>query len=60
MRAHADERAWYEVTKRELTQREWKDVNYHAEAKGPVIRQSWSAPAVTDPPGQGTRRPASS
>ena len=38
LRAHADERAWYEATKRELAQREWKDVNYYAEAKGPVIR----------------------
>ncbi len=35
---HADERAWYEATKRELAQREWKDVNHYAEAKGPVIR----------------------
>jgi GrpB-like predicted nucleotidyltransferase (UPF0157 family) len=38
LRAHADERASYEATKRELAQREWKDVNYYAEAKGPVIR----------------------
>lgn len=38
LRVHADERAWYEATKRELAQREWKDVNYYAEAKGPVIR----------------------
>jgi GrpB-like predicted nucleotidyltransferase (UPF0157 family) len=37
LRSHADERAWYEATKRELAQREWKDVNYYAEAKGPVI-----------------------
>jgi GrpB-like predicted nucleotidyltransferase (UPF0157 family) len=38
LRAHADDRAWYEATKRDLAQREWKDVNYYAEAKGPVIR----------------------
>jgi GrpB-like predicted nucleotidyltransferase (UPF0157 family) len=38
LRAHPEERARYEATKRELAQREWKDVNYYAEAKGPIIR----------------------
>ncbi len=36
-RADRADREFYERTKRSLTDREWPDVNYYAEAKGPVI-----------------------
>jgi GrpB-like predicted nucleotidyltransferase (UPF0157 family) len=39
LRAAPEDRARYEAVKRELAQREWADVNYYAEAKGPVIRE---------------------
>jgi GrpB-like predicted nucleotidyltransferase (UPF0157 family) len=37
MRADDADRDLYAATKRELATREWRDVNYYAEAKGPVI-----------------------
>ncbi|HYH29314.1 MAG TPA: GrpB family protein [Pseudonocardia sp.] len=39
LRASPADRARYEAVKRELAQREWRDMNYYAEAKGPVIRE---------------------
>lgn len=38
LRSHADERALYERVKRDLAGREYKDVNFYADAKGDVIR----------------------
>lgn len=38
LRNHPDDRDRYAATKRELARREWDDMNYYAEAKGPVIR----------------------
>ncbi|MGP3954433.1 GrpB family protein [Nonomuraea sp. 3N208] len=37
LRASETDRELYAATKRELAQREWRDINYYAEAKGPVI-----------------------
>jgi GrpB-like predicted nucleotidyltransferase (UPF0157 family) len=37
LRANEADRRLYEATKRSLTGREWPDINYNAEAKGPVI-----------------------
>jgi GrpB-like predicted nucleotidyltransferase (UPF0157 family) len=37
LRSHRADRHLYEQTKRELATRPWKDMNYYAEAKGPVI-----------------------
>jgi GrpB-like predicted nucleotidyltransferase (UPF0157 family) len=37
LRASEADRELYATTKRQLAQREWRDVNYYAEAKGPVI-----------------------
>ena len=39
LRLDAGDRARYEATKRELARRRWRDVNYYAEAKGPVITE---------------------
>ena len=39
LRADAADRELYEATKRELATREWRDINYYADAKGPVIRE---------------------
>ena len=39
LRRDADDRALYESAKRALAGRDWKDVNYYAEAKGPVIEE---------------------
>jgi GrpB-like predicted nucleotidyltransferase (UPF0157 family) len=39
LRGDAADRALYERTKRALADRVWKDVNYYAEAKGPVIEE---------------------
>jgi GrpB-like predicted nucleotidyltransferase (UPF0157 family) len=39
LRSHADDRRLYAETKRALAAREWRDANYYAEAKGPVIEQ---------------------
>jgi GrpB-like predicted nucleotidyltransferase (UPF0157 family) len=39
LRAHAEDRHLYESTKRELAGRQWRDMNYYAEAKGPVIAE---------------------
>ncbi|MFF5985705.1 GrpB family protein [Prauserella flavalba] len=49
LRADAADRELYEATKRELAQREWRDINYYAEAKRPVIfeilaRAGWREP----------------
>jgi GrpB-like predicted nucleotidyltransferase (UPF0157 family) len=37
LRADEADRHLYEATKRSLTDREWRDINYYAEAKQPVI-----------------------
>lgn len=37
LRTSDADRDLYAATKRELAQREWRDINYYAEAKGPVI-----------------------
>jgi GrpB-like predicted nucleotidyltransferase (UPF0157 family) len=37
LRADAGDRLRYETVKRELAQREWRDMNYYAEAKSPTI-----------------------
>jgi len=37
LRSHPADRDLYERTKRELATRPWRDMNYYAEAKGPVI-----------------------
>lgn len=39
LRVDRADREFYERTKRSLTDREWPDVNYYAEAKGPVIEE---------------------
>jgi GrpB-like predicted nucleotidyltransferase (UPF0157 family) len=39
LRASPEDRAAYEALKRELATRDWDDVNYYADAKGPLIRQ---------------------
>ena len=39
LRTHDDDRELYESTKRSLAGREWTDMNYYAEAKGPVIAE---------------------
>ena len=39
LRAHPDDRARYAALKRRLAEREWPDMNYYAEAKGPLIRE---------------------
>lgn len=48
LRADATDRARYEATKRSLADREWRDINYYADAKQPVIdeilgRAGWRA-----------------
>jgi GrpB-like predicted nucleotidyltransferase (UPF0157 family) len=37
LRAHANDRHLYESAKRALAGRQWRDLNYYAEAKSPVI-----------------------
>jgi GrpB-like predicted nucleotidyltransferase (UPF0157 family) len=37
LRSHPDDRQLYERTKRELAGRPWRDMNYYADAKTPVI-----------------------
>ena len=39
LRADESDRALYESTKRSLADREWPDMNYYAEAKGPTIAE---------------------
>lgn len=39
LRTHEDDRAYYERTKRELAQREWKFVQHYANAKSGVIEE---------------------
>ncbi|TWE14107.1 GrpB family protein [Prauserella muralis] len=39
LRADAADRARYAAVKRELARHEWRDINYYAEAKWPVIRE---------------------
>jgi GrpB-like predicted nucleotidyltransferase (UPF0157 family) len=39
LRADVADRELYAATKRGLTDREWPDVNYYAEAKSPVIKE---------------------
>jgi len=39
LRAHAEDRRLYEGAKRELAGRPWRDMNYYAEAKSPVIAE---------------------
>jgi GrpB-like predicted nucleotidyltransferase (UPF0157 family) len=49
LRASAEDRERYERVKRELAQREWPDINYYAEAKGPVIREILARGGWTEP-----------
>jgi GrpB-like predicted nucleotidyltransferase (UPF0157 family) len=49
LRSVPAERELYARTKQALTDREWPDINYYAEAKSPVIdeilaRAGWSGP----------------
>jgi GrpB-like predicted nucleotidyltransferase (UPF0157 family) len=39
LRRSAEDRALYAMTKRELAQREWSDMNYYAEAKTDIIQE---------------------
>jgi GrpB-like predicted nucleotidyltransferase (UPF0157 family) len=39
LRANAGDRRRYEAVKRELARKPWRDMNYYAEAKGPVIAE---------------------
>lgn len=39
LRAHPADRERYAAVKRDLAQHEWRDINYYAAAKGPVIRE---------------------
>ena len=39
LRSSPEDRAAYEALKRELATRDWPDLNYYAEAKGPLIRE---------------------
>lgn len=39
LRSHPGDRDRYAAVKRDLATREWDDMNYYAEAKGPVIRE---------------------
>ncbi len=39
LRFHPEDRELYERTKQELAVRPWRDMNYHAEAKTPVIEE---------------------
>jgi len=39
LRAHPDDRRLYERTKQQLASRPWRDMNYYAEAKTPVIEE---------------------
>jgi len=51
LRADAADRKLYEDTKRSLADRQWPDINFYAEAKGPVIdeilaRAGWTHPGT--------------
>jgi GrpB-like predicted nucleotidyltransferase (UPF0157 family) len=37
LRANADDRRAYERAKRALAERQWRDLNYYADAKSPII-----------------------
>lgn len=57
LRADIDDRLRYKMAKRELAQREWRDMNYYAEAKHRVIaailhNAGWTEPgwSTVDPP----------
>jgi GrpB-like predicted nucleotidyltransferase (UPF0157 family) len=39
LRASAEDRSAYETLKRELSQRDWDDMNHYAEAKSPLIAE---------------------
>lgn len=39
LRTHAEDRRLYESTKRALALEQWRDMNYYAEAKSPVIAE---------------------
>jgi GrpB-like predicted nucleotidyltransferase (UPF0157 family) len=49
LRRNARDRRRYEAAKRELATRQWRDMNYYAAAKGPVVTEilhnaGWTAP----------------
>jgi GrpB-like predicted nucleotidyltransferase (UPF0157 family) len=48
LRSHPEDRKLYEQVKRSLAGRNWRDMNYYAEAKGPVIAEIM-ARASADP-----------
>ncbi|MGW0515784.1 GrpB family protein [Crossiella sp. NPDC003009] len=49
LRASAADRERYEAVKRELARREWRDMNYYAEAKRPVIFEILAAAGWQEP-----------
>jgi GrpB-like predicted nucleotidyltransferase (UPF0157 family) len=53
LRRDPADRRRYEAVKRSLAGREWPDVNYYAEAKGPVIREILSRADDDTPPHRG-------
>jgi GrpB-like predicted nucleotidyltransferase (UPF0157 family) len=50
LRTHAEDRRLYESTKRELAGRPWRDMNYYAEAKSPVIAEIMARARAYRPP----------
>ncbi len=62
LRAHPEDRGRYESLKRALADREWRDMNYYAEAKTPVIADILSRARAAGgqpprPPSSGADRP---
>jgi GrpB-like predicted nucleotidyltransferase (UPF0157 family) len=49
LRSSPEDRERYERVKRELAEREWRDINFYADAKGPVIREILARGGWTDP-----------
>ncbi|MBP2471523.1 GrpB-like predicted nucleotidyltransferase (UPF0157 family) [Crossiella equi] len=49
LRASDADRERYEAVKRQLAQREWRDINYYAEAKRPVIFEVLAAAGWVEP-----------
>jgi GrpB-like predicted nucleotidyltransferase (UPF0157 family) len=49
LRRSARDRRRYEVVKRELATRQWRDMNYYAAAKGPVVTEILHNAGWTEP-----------
>ncbi len=56
LRRNARDRRRYEAAKRELATRQWRDMNYYAAAKGPVISEILRTAGWTAPPGDSAER----